>query len=71
MSNSNDSRCEAIEDLWIAVFGDAPEIRGDPRLLADVLVHNLPPAPPYGDPPSRRDREPLPPVRAPGDLGRR
>jgi len=71
MPNSSDSQREAIEELWAAVFGDAPQVCCDPRRLADVLIRNLPPVPPYGDPPSRRDHEPLPPVRAPGGLGRR
>jgi hypothetical protein len=69
MSESNDNRRDAIEELWAAVFGDAPQVRCDPRLLADALVRNLPPVPPYGDPPGRRDREPLPAVRPPQRLG--
>jgi hypothetical protein len=70
MSESNDNRRDAIEELWAAVFGDAPQFRCDPRLLADALVRNLPPVPPYGDPPSQRDHEPLPAVRPPESLKR-
>ncbi len=65
MTKSDPKRLDAIEDLWTAVFGEAPTIRCDPQLLADVLIRNLPPVPPYGDPPSRRDREPLPRTRTP------
>jgi hypothetical protein len=65
MSNSNNKEREAIEDLWAAVFGDAPQVRCDPHLLADMLIRNLPPVPPYGDPPGQRDHEPLPSIRLP------
>ena len=70
MSESNNNRRDAIEELWTAVFGAAPQVRCDPRLLADALIRNLPPVPPYGDPPSQRDREPLPAVRPPKGLER-
>jgi len=65
MANSDDTGREAIEDLWAAVFGEAPAVRCDARMLADVLIRYLPPAPPYGDPPGQRDREPLPPTHTP------
>ena len=71
MSESPYSIRDAIEELWAAVFGDAPMVRCDPRLLADTLVRNLPPVPPYGDPPSRRDREPLARAHAPEIPARR
>jgi hypothetical protein len=70
MPRSNTSQRDEIEELWAAVFGDAPQVRCDPRLLADMLVHNLPPVPPYGDPPGQRDREALPKARPPRVLGR-
>lgn len=70
MSNSSDSQRDAIEELWAAVFGDAPQVRCDARLLADALIRNLPPVPPYGDPPGLRDREPLPAARPPDTLSR-
>ena len=54
---------EEIEHLWAEVFGEPPSIRSEPRLLAEVLVRSLSCPPPYGDPPSLRDREPLPPHR--------
>ncbi len=65
MANSDDTSREAIEELWAAVFGEAPSVRRDAHLLADVLIRNLPPVPPYGDPPSLRDREPLPRTHTP------
>ncbi len=65
MANSDDTSREAIEELWAAVFGEAPSVRCDAHLLADVLIRNLPPVPPYGDPPSLRDREPLPRTHTP------
>ena len=52
---------DAIEELWSEVFGEAPAVRCEPHLLASVLIRSLSPAPPYGDPPGRRDREPLAP----------
>jgi len=70
MPNSSNSPREAIEELWAAVFGDVPQVRCDPHLLADALIRNLPSVPPYGDPPSQRDREPLPAARTPDVLGR-
>jgi len=65
MANSDDTSREAIENLWAAVFGEPPAVRADAHLLADVLIRNLPPVPPYGDPPSLRDREPLPRTHTP------
>ena len=65
MANSDDTSREAIEELLAAVFGEAPSVRCDAHLLADVLIRNLPPVPPYGDPPSLRDREPLPRTHTP------
>ena len=59
MANSDDTSREALEELWAAVFGEAPPVRCDAHMLADVLIRNLPPVPPYGDPPGLRDREPL------------
>jgi hypothetical protein len=70
MSNSTNQERDAIEELWAAVFGDAPSVRCDAHLLADALIRNLPPVPPYGDPPGLRDREPLAPVHPPHVLGR-
>jgi len=54
---------DEVETLWAEVFGEPPAIRCDPRLLTEVLVRSLSSPPPYGDPPLRRDREPLPPHR--------
>jgi len=65
MANSDDTSRKAIEELWAAVFGETPTVRCDAHLLADVLIRNLPPVPPYGDPPSQRDREPLPRTHTP------
>jgi hypothetical protein len=61
MTGSDSQMREAIEDLWIEVFGEPPSIRCEPGLLAEVLIRSLSPPPPYGDPPARRDREPLAP----------
>jgi len=65
MSESNKGAREAIEQLWATVFGEAPTMRCDPQVLTEALIRNLPPVPPYGDPPSLRDREPLPPIHHP------
>jgi len=65
MTQSDNTTREAIEELWATVFGEAPAIRCDPHMLADVLIRNLPPVPPYGDPPGLRDREPLPRIQRP------
>ncbi len=65
MSAPDNITLEMVESLWTAVFGEPPSIRCDPRMLADVLIRNLPHAPPYGDPPGQRDREPLAPTRQP------
>lgn len=65
MSGSSESQRKEIEALWSEVFGEAPACRADPRMLADVLIRHLPPAPPYGDPLIWRDREPLPVSEAP------
>lgn len=45
----SDMRADIL-GLWREVFGGPPAIEADPRLLADLLVRHLPPAPPYGDP---------------------
>lgn len=63
MVSPDDQMREAIEELWIAVFGQPPSIRCDPRLLTEILVGSLSSPPPYGDPPPMRDGEPLPPHR--------
>lgn len=65
MSASNESQRQQIEALWAEVFGEAPVVRADPQVLADMLVRHLPPAPPYGDPLVWRDREPLPAAHLP------
>jgi hypothetical protein len=71
MAQPDNTTRDAIEELWATVFGEAPSIRCDSRMLAEVLVRSLPPVPPYGDPPSLRDREPLPRTRPPSvDSGR-
>ncbi len=59
MNGLTSHKREAIEALWVEVFGEPPAVRCEPGLLADVLVRSLSPPPPYGDPPRRRDREPL------------
>jgi hypothetical protein len=49
--------------LWRELFGQPPPVLGAPRMLTRVLVHCLPPAPPYqpglasaqAGPPMRRD----------------
>ncbi len=33
--------------LWREVFGEPPPLADDPRLLGQILVENLPAAPPY------------------------
>src|SRR5215469_7554648 len=38
---------EELASLWREVFGQPPPVIGAPRLLARVLIQNLPPAPPY------------------------
>jgi hypothetical protein len=63
MDDRDDRVRDEIERLWAEVFGQPPSIRCQPGLLAEVLVRSLTPPPPYGDPPSRRDREPLAPHR--------
>ncbi len=68
MSEPNKTTREAIEQLWATVFGEAPTIRCDPQVLTEALIRNLPPVPPYGDPPRFRDREPLTHRRSP-DIG--
>ncbi|MBV9509251.1 MAG: hypothetical protein JO303_03080 [Caulobacteraceae bacterium] len=67
MPHPDDAMREEIEALWSEVFGEAPPIRCDPKLLTAILVRSLSPPPPYGDPPAQRDREPLRPHR-PGDV---
>ena len=61
MVGRDDNMREAIETLWMEVFGEPPAIRCEPRLLTEVLVRSLSSPPPYGDPPFRRDHEPLAP----------
>jgi len=65
MAQPDNTTREAIEELWATVFGEVPAMRCDPHVLADVLIRNLPPVPPYGDPPTQRDREPLPRIHTP------
>ena len=65
MSGSNETQRREVEALWAEVFGEAPSVRADPGMLTDVLIRHLPSAPPYGDPPAWRDREPLPTAQAP------
>ena len=36
-----------LQALWNAVFGEPPFVRADAKLMAEVLVGALPPAPPY------------------------
>jgi len=33
--------------LWREVFGEPPPLADDVRLLGQILIENLPPAPPY------------------------
>jgi hypothetical protein len=63
MDGREDQIRDQIETLWAEVFGHPPSIRCDPSLLAEALVRSLSSPPPYGDPPWRRDREPLAPHR--------
>ena len=44
----SDARANILS-LWRTVFGGPPAIDAEPRLLADMLVRHLPPAPPYGE----------------------
>ena len=36
-----------LTSLWRDVFGEPPPLADDSRLLTQILVENLPPAPPY------------------------
>ena len=38
---------EALEDLWMCLFGQPPCIKAEPAVLAHILVKALPMAPPY------------------------
>jgi hypothetical protein len=40
---------QELEALWREVFGEPPSINADPAMLSEILVHHLPPAPPYID----------------------
>ncbi len=62
----------AIARLWRNVFGEPPPLANDARLLAQVLIESLPPAPPYRpgatgfphrDPGEEKSFEPQPPPR--------
>jgi hypothetical protein len=39
-----------LQALWIEVFGEPPSVNADAKLLSELLVRYLPPAPPYGQP---------------------
>ena len=36
-----------LTQLWHEVFGEPPPLADDRQLLGQILVENLPPAPPY------------------------
>ena len=38
---------DELQDLWAAVFSEPPFIRAEPQMMAKILVHSLPLAPPY------------------------
>ena len=39
-----------LHALWTEVFGEPPSVTADAKLLSEMLVRHLPPAPPYGEP---------------------
>ena len=39
-----------LHALWAEVFGEPPSVNADAKLLGELLVRHLPPAPPYGEP---------------------
>ncbi|MDB5455309.1 MAG: hypothetical protein JWP92_894 [Caulobacter sp.] len=42
-----DPASENLTALWIEVFGEAPSIRAEPRLMAQILVAHLASPGPY------------------------
>jgi hypothetical protein len=50
-SGANSEQVCRVQDfltrLWGEIFGEPPPLADDRRLLSQILVENLPPAPPY------------------------